>query len=194
MSTLLKAVGRPAIGQILFTIFLCTFAFAQLEATLSLLTREFGVSERNNFYVFAYIGFLLALSQGRLVRRLLPRIGEYKMAVIGVTLMILGFFGMALISDSGTVTQLYLVLPLCVVGYSAVNPSIQSLLSLRSADSDQGGILGLGQSMSAIARILGPLLGMYLLKYSYAHPYWSGGALMVVGLLLVMTLPKQRVV
>lgn len=191
VSTLVKAIGKPAIGQILFTIFLCTFAFAQLESTMSLLTKHYGLNEKHNFYVFAYIGLLLTLSQGMLVRRLLPLLGEYKMSVFGVVLMVLGFFGVALIGENGTITQLYFVLPLSVLGYSALSTSIQSLLSLRSSDSDQGGILGLGQSMSAIARILGPLLGMYLFERSVTQPYWSGGVLMVVGMLLVFTLPKK---
>lgn len=58
VSTLFKAIRRPAIGQILFTIFLCTFAFAQLESTMSLLTREYGANEKINFYVFAYLSLI----------------------------------------------------------------------------------------------------------------------------------------
>jgi MFS family permease len=85
---------------------------------------------------------------------------------------------------------LFAVLPVAVVGFSAVNPSLLGMLSLRTDESEQGGILGLGQSMSAMARILGPIVGIFLFNQpnGETYPYWEGAALMVLVLLLVLSL------
>ncbi len=183
-----QALSRPTIRLVLFAMFLTTFAFAQFESTLSLLTESLGLAPRDNFYVFAYIGLVLTISQGFLVRRLMPIVGEYRMCVAGCVLMTLG---LALIGFAGSQQSqglLYAVLPISVVGFSAVTPSLQAILSLRSAASAQGGILGIGQSMSALARILGPIAGMLLYARSVTYPYWAAAAIMGVGVLLVVPL------
>ncbi|MCA9039144.1 MAG: MFS transporter [Planctomycetaceae bacterium] len=192
--SLSTAMSRPAIGLILLTIFLATFAFAQLESTMALLTQHFGMSDEDNFLIFAYIGVLLLLSQGLLIRRLLPKVGEKRMALAGVLLMISGLIAIAAIADSGNLVLLYLLLPLSVVGFAALNPSIQALLSLRSTETDQGGVLGLGQSMSSIARILGPMVGIDLFFSQVSLPYWcSAGVILLAGVFVLLLKPARTV-
>ena len=60
----------------------------------------------------------------------------------------------------------------------------------RSSADQQGGILGLGQSMSALARILGPVLGLTLSDSSILRPYQVGAALMLASVLLTLLLRK----
>lgn len=188
ISSLRAAVARPAVGLILLTMFLTTVAFAQFESTLSLLTEYLGLADRDNYLVFAYIGFILSLSQGMLVRRLLPKWGEIAMSLIGVALMTGGLLLIGLSGHRESTGMLYGVLPLTVVGFSALNPSLQSLLSRRTPADQQGGILGLGQSMSALARILGPVLGLKLNDIDITWPYWTAAGIMAVGILLTLML------
>lgn len=182
------AVARPAIALVLLTMFLTTFAFAQFESTLSLLTRHLGLADKNNYYVFAYIGLILTISQGFLVRRLVPRLGEYVMSVIGTVLMAVGLLLIGLAGSQGSRPMLYAVLPVCVVGFSALTPSLQSMLSRRTPASDQGGVLGFGQSMAALARILGPMLGLTLNDLGVSYPYWAAAGIMGAGLILALSL------
>ncbi len=200
VSSFRHALTRPRIGLILFTIFLTTFAFAQFESTLSLLTQELGFAPRSNFYVFAYIGLILTLSQGILVRRLIPKLGEYRMGVAGIILMVVGLLLIGVAGNSGSYAFLYAVLPISVIGFSATTPSLQSLLSLNTPDSEQGGVLGVGQSISALARILGPLAGIVLFKGtlnglipgSINSPYYVGAGIMLLGLLLMSGLKNKN--
>lgn len=186
------ALARPFVGMILLSIFLTTFAFAQFESTLSLLTKSLDVGERGNFYVFAYIGFVLTLAQGGLVRRLMPRLGEFRMSLAGVTLMTIGLAAIGLVSlvqnTQAVFYLLFAILPIAVVGFSATTPSLQSLLSLNTHEDEQGGTLGVGQSISSLARILGPVVGLSLQKSDVALPYWFGAGLMAVSAFLVLTL------
>jgi MFS family permease len=191
LKALRAALTLPSIGLLLFTIFLTTFAFAQFESTLSLLTDHLGLADKYNYFVFAYIGFILSLSQGILVRRLVPKVGEFKMAVAGTLLMTAGLLLIGVAGHSGSRPMLYAVLPICVVGFSALTPSLQGLLSRRTAASQQGGILGVGQSMSALARILGPWIGMQLNEKQITLPYWVGAGIMAAGVLLTLLLRSE---
>ena len=182
------AVAQPTIALILLTIFISTFALAQFETTLSLLTKNLGMAPRNNFYVFAYIGLILTLAQGGLVRRLLPRVGEFRMALAGTVLMSAGLLLVGLAGEQNSSTMLYSVLPVCIIGFSAISPSLQSLLSRGSSASQQGGMLGLGQSLSALARILGPVIGIPLFKSDAFSSYVIAAGIMAVGALLTLGL------
>ncbi len=193
LSNVLGAMSRPAIGPILIATFFTTFAFAQFESTLALLTQTMGLADRNNFLLFAYVGLILAISQGVIVRRLVPRLGEFRMSLAGTALMALGLIGIAVASRVGSLAILCGVIPICVAGFSALTPSLQSLLSRHSLASEQGGILGVGQGVSAIARILGPVAGIILFGRSVMYPYWSAAAVMAFSIFLIIPLRRSPV-
>ncbi|MFG0333195.1 MAG: MFS transporter [Maioricimonas sp. JB049] len=194
ISQMQGALSRPTIRPLLLSMFLTTFAFAQFESTLSMLTQHFGIAQRNNFLLFAYIGLVLTLSQGFLVRRLLPRIGEPRMALAGVWLMVAGLALLGITAQVESTQMLYAVLPVSVVGFSALTPSLQSMLSLNTSVDEQGGVLGVGQSMSAMARILGPVAGLTLFSFGVAVPYWSAAGVMGLGAVLIAVLPAKQTV
>lgn len=186
----LKHIGAAfkdaVIGMVLVTIFVTTCAFAQFESTLSVLTEALGESPQDNFLIFAYVGFILTLSQGFIVRRLATKLSPKLLALGGTAVMIAGLILIGLAGKNGSVSQLFMVLPIAVIGFSAVTPSLQALLSLRAGTDQQGEVLGLGQSMSALARIAGPMIGFALFDDTHVEwPYWAGAAMMGIGLLLV---------
>lgn len=192
VSSLKQAVSRPVIGLILLTIFLTTIAFGQFETTLALLTKRLGLPDRKNYLVFAYIGFILAVSQGMIIRRLLPKLGELTMSRAGTLLMTLGLVLIGVSAYAQSRTMLYWVIPIAVIGFSAVTPSLQSLLSRHSAATQQGGILGLGQSISALSRILGPAMGVPLNGVDVSLPYWVGAAIMALSVVLTVGLRRPE--
>ncbi|MEZ6059662.1 MAG: MFS transporter [Planctomycetaceae bacterium] len=182
LGTMVRQLSSGSFAVILGAIFLTTFAFAQFESTLSLLTRDFGYGSRSNFLLFAYIGAILMLGQGLLVRRLLPRIGEHRMASIGVGLMTVGLLLIGLTGSTILPPRaLWFVLPVVTIGFSAVTPSLQSLLSRAASADEQGAVLGSGQSLSSLARILGPAIGVASREFASSTPYYLGGALMLLG-------------
>ena len=67
--------------------FVITFGFANLEATFSLfLERRFHYGRREASYMFTYIGVIMVIVQGGMVRRLAPRFGEQRLIIIGTLL------------------------------------------------------------------------------------------------------------
>jgi DHA1 family tetracycline resistance protein-like MFS transporter len=163
-----------------------TFAFANFEATLSLLTKaRFDYSPRENGWLFAYVGVCLVVAQGAVVRRAMPRVGELNFCVLGTGLLTAGLAGLAWSPSLG---PLLASLGVTVFGFAMVTPSLSSLLSLRSPPAIQGEVLGLNQSGLSLARILGPLAGNMLLVRADHLPSAVGAGLMAVCFLAALRL------
>lgn len=189
----LRHLSTPQLNSILLAVFITTFGFAQFESTLSLLTDRFGFNIRWNFLLYAYVGIVLTIGQGLLVRRLLPRLGERRMALIGVVLMTIGFSLIGIMGlDYLPGQSLWFILPVVVIGFSAVTPSLQSMLSQAASSDEQGSVLGTGQSLSSLARILGPLFGIKLLYQSASLPYFLGAVLILGGGILIRRMPGKQ--
>ena len=66
------------------------------------------------------------------------------------------------------------------------------MLSLGAGESDQGEILGIGQSISALARICGPIAGYAFLEFGLTTmPYISGAALMLLTATILAKIQKS---
>jgi predicted MFS family arabinose efflux permease len=80
------------------------------------------------------------------------------------------------------------------VGMGFNNPVLMSLVSRYSAAEDQGGVMGLMQSLSSLARIVGPLWGGFAFdRLGIGMPYISGAAVMgIAAALSVRALWRAR--
>ena len=201
LDELRKAVHMPSIAALLLTTFVCVFSFANFETTLSMVIKgaqaadggmspvsetPFAFTFRQVCLTYAYIGFVLALVQGGLVRRLSGRAPEVAMAGGGAVCQIIGFLAMVQAIRQGTTSLLFTSLTAVVIGFAFLSPSLSSLISRRSDPRQQGSILGLNQSVNALARIIGAGVSIPLLKRATVMPFLTATALMTVGLVLVL--------
>jgi hypothetical protein len=180
------ALATPSIPVILLTSFVSVVSFGAYETTLSLLLKSeaFGFSFPNVLLYFAFVGFTLSIAQGVLVRRMAGRVSEYRMASVGAVVTILGFVLLAVASRMERLPLLIAASTIEVIGFSLMTPSIQSLISRRSDPSTQGSILGVSQSVSALARVVGPVIAIPLFKQNATFPYWASVVMMSAGLVL----------
>jgi MFS family permease len=184
-----RALGTPSLPTLLLLAVLATAAFAMFESTLSLLTlRRLGMDTGQNGWLFGYVGLWLILAQGLLVRRLIPRVGEVALLKVGLLLLA---SGLALVSQVTSVGLLYAFVPVTVVGFAFVTPSLSSLVSLRTPASTQGEVLGIYQSGLSLARIVGPLAGNALQDVGLALPYLVGAGALALASLLAFTLRAE---
>lgn len=217
---LLLVVRTPALAILVLTFFLATVAFGGLESTLALvnvmlLNPEAAVVSREqveeaiitpdvmrkSLLVFAYVGLVLMLTQGLLYRRLVRRVGEIPFLRVGTALMCLGLTGAVVVLwrwqqvGSGTDVLLgaLLIMTVAVMGFACLTPSVQALISQRTDPSTQGEILGANQSASALARILGPVVGVSLFFATASHilPYLLGALLLIVVFVLSLRLRPE---
>ena len=193
------ALRAPSIAFILLAMFVCIFSFANFETTLSLLVKGSHHAPRVLFeftwgqvcLTYAFIGFMLALVQGGLVRRLAGRISEGILAATGAGIQVCGFGLTLLAIGQASVSVLFVALGTVVTGFAFMQPNLQSLLSRRSDPAQQGLILGVGQSVSSLARIFGAGIGIPLLRQGLSVPYLVATALMIAGTLLVIAAARS---
>jgi MFS family permease len=188
------ALTIPSIAMVLLALFVCIFSFATYETTLSMLLKggrnagdapfQFGFGQV--CLTYAYIGFVLALVQGGVVRRLAGRVSEARMSVAGALVEVIGYGLMIPAVSQASLTLVLVSAGLVVAGFSMMQPNLNSLLSRRSDPNKQGAIMGVGQSVSSLARILGAGLGIPLLKMHLNVPYFVSAGLMAVGLIVVI--------
>ena len=169
--------------------FISTFAFANMESTLVLLTfKEYHFTDFQNEMMFTYVGLLIVFVQGGMIHRLVKKYGEKKLITVGCSLIGLGLLLTPLTVD---VKILAVALALLSFGAGINTPSNQSMLSRLATGDRMGGVLGVGQSVSTLGRILGPLVGGAAFQYlGFAFPYYIGAIAMLVAVALSFQLPS----
>lgn len=188
-------LSHAKLGVPLLMFFTSSFAFALMEGTVSLLAKDlFQFGDRGLFLVFLVIGLLVFFAHGG-VRAVLKHVGELPVARFGMGMMLLGMLGTAVAASFSWVPLAYAMMPLCVLGFSALTPSTQAMVSKSAGAEEQGEVLGISQSGSALARILGPFLGNVLYDLpgfnSKALPYVLSAALLAVALWYTVKYQRQ---
>jgi DHA1 family tetracycline resistance protein-like MFS transporter len=177
-AALARALALPTVPLLLALQVVATIAFAGFESTLARYTRaRWGYDASENGFLFTYVGVCLLVSQGFLVRRILPRAGERNLVALGALALAAGLLAVA--AASGTAAALA-SLPLVVLGFSMITPSLASLLSLATPPAMHGEIFGVSQSGLSLARVVGPLLGNLLFQRDPGAPYLTGAAIMAL--------------
>ncbi len=80
---------------------------------------------------------------------------------------------------------------LLAIGMGMLNPSVTSLVSRVAGSDERGGIMGVAQSASSLARILGPALaGAVFTVWGRNAPFYVGALLMAVVVAMALRLPR----
>jgi multidrug resistance protein len=186
---LVRAVTTPRLLVLLVLFFIVTFGFANLEGTFPLyLDRQFHYTQRQIGLMFTYIGVLMIVVQGWLVRRLVPRFGERRLVIAGTLLMALGFY---LQYTAAEPILLYVAVAIVAVGNGLNTPSLSSLISRSASGDEQGGVLGVSQALGALARIAGPIVGTFTLAFGATMPYLTGAGAMLAACVFAAASVRQ---
>jgi len=192
LEALRHAVTRKHLPQLLLVSFLVVAAFSGFETTFALFAeRTFGFHASTIGYLFAFLGIILVIVQGLLVGPTVKYAGEHHIVPISLGVVAMGLL---MVPAASTVAVLMASLAVMSVGMGFNNPSLMSLISQCSAAEDQGGILGLTQSLSSLARIVGPMWGGFAFdNLGIAVPYVSSaGVIGVACLISVVSLWRAR--
>jgi len=185
-----SALGHPQIGLVLVVFFLATFAFSNFESTFALyLEGRMALATRQVTWVFVFVGVVAAVVQGGLVGQLAKRFGERHLALTGALLLVPGYLA---VLAAPTVGWLLLSLPLLALGAGLLNPSLSSLVSRLATADEQGGVLGVYQSVASLGRIAGPFYGVFVFReFGAPWPYaTAAGVAAVVALLSTILLRR----
>ncbi len=161
---LAAALTKPLIGTVFIILFIITLAFSAIPVIVPLLgIAFFGFGEVEMSYFFMYIGVIQIVLQGLLIGRMAKRWGEEKLIVLGSLLMMLGVLIMPLMSN---IVVFLSSLTMFSSGIGTLNTVLSSFISKKTASDEQGGMLGVAQSVGSIARIPGPLIGGFVAEFA----------------------------
>jgi MFS family permease len=187
----LRAINQPGVTRTHAIYLAYSTAFAAMEFTLVFLAAErLGYKPQQNAWMFVFIGLVIALTQGGLVRRLAPKLGERKLVRVGLLLLLPGFL---LVGLAHSTPVLYAGLLLLALGSALEMPCLSALVSLYAPAERQGLALGTFRSMGALSRAIGPLLGAGLYwAVSPTTPYVVGAVALLWPLWMSLSLPEPR--
>jgi MFS family permease len=166
--------GRAAMFAIVVaTYFFLIAGFSIMTTLFALFTeKRFGYDAQANGYMFGFVGIVSVIVQGGLIGRLIKMFGEVALARTG---MILTAVSLALLPTSHSLLVLLLVSAGLAAGSGFASPPLSGLASQMVESGWQGRALGILQSAGSIARLLGPLLGGWLLTFDLRKPVGQYG-------------------
>ena len=164
-------------------------AFSGMEFTLTFLAVErFQFSPAQNGGMFVFIGFVLILVQGGIVRRLAGPVGEKRLAVTGIACGIAAFLILAVALNLGL---FFGALALMAFSIGLVSPTLSALVSLYTKEEEQGAAIGVFRSAGSLARAIGPLLAAFAyFAYGSKSAYLFGAVIVILPFILALKLPK----
>ena len=164
-------------------------AFSGMEFTLTFLAVErFQFSPAQNGGMFVFIGFVLIIVQGGIVRRLAGPVGEKRLAVAGIACGIAAFLILAIALNLGL---FFGALALMAFSIGLVSPTLSALVSLYTKDEEQGAAIGVFRSAGSLARAIGPLLAAFAyFAYGSKSAYLFGAIIVILPFILALKLPK----
>lgn len=168
---------------------LVTLGFSNWIASFSInapiLDPSIGESELGIYFTF--IGTVLFFSQPLIVRPINERYSEKYLVTIGAFLGLLGF---VMLPFADTYGKMFFANTPLILGISFLNPSITSVISKTVPRNMQGETMGISQSLASLMRVIGPLLAGALLDVNMFFPYYVGGIIFILIVILLFLYVK----
>lgn len=194
---IVRTVGHPVVGMAVTLTFVATFAFSMLESTFALVAEhEWSMSAQTVGWLFGMIGVVGIIIQGGLIGRLSKRFGEgpllnagYTCTATGMAVLALTAPGRLWLADGwlGIVGGCLLI----AIGTSLANPALSTLVSRAASADEQGGTLGVNQSLAALARAAAPTSAGVFYTAWYTGGAFAAASILMAGA-LVLSVPAAR--
>jgi len=175
---LATAITKSSMSTVFVILFLTTLAFSAIPVVVPLLgIAFFGFTELETSYFFMYIGVVQIVLQGLLIGRLAKRLGEELLIVLGSISMMIGMLFMPLFPN---IVVFLAALTLMSSGIGTLNTVLPSFISKKTSSDEQGGMLGVAQSVGSVARVPGPLIGGFIAEFAGLNVALSLSAVIVL--------------
>jgi DHA1 family tetracycline resistance protein-like MFS transporter len=145
---------------------------------------KFGWNEEWVGYSLAFVGLMVAIVQGGLIRFIIPKLGQQRSVYIGIMLYAIGFFLFG-IASQGWMMFAFLV-PYCLGGIAG--PSLQGIMSAQVPPNEQGELQGALTSLMSLTSIIGPVMMTWIFHH-YSDKdsgVYFPGAVMIAGAVLTI--------
>jgi len=187
----LRVAKHPVVGLCVVLTFVTTFSFALMESTFTLFAEHVrALSAAEVGRMFGIAGLVMVVIQGGLIGRLVKRFGEHTLIPVGIGILAIG---LAILPYSPPPVAMTLACCVIAIGQGISSPRLHALVSKGTNPDEQGFVLGTNQSMSALARVVGPTAGGLLYSgLSPAAPLLASAGILLVSVGLAVPAMRQR--
>lgn len=193
MGSLVQLKKYPSVAGLIISLTLVYIAAHAVQSTWSFYNiGKFNWDEKMVGYSLAFVGFMIALVQGGLIRLVIPRIGQEKSLYTGLLLYSIGMLLFAFATEGWMMFAFCTVY--CLGGIAG--PALQGIISSHVPPNEQGELQGALTSLMSATSIVGPLLMTNLFSYFTrpTAPVYFPGAPFLMGavLFLISTILSYR--
>jgi DHA1 family tetracycline resistance protein-like MFS transporter len=185
LGSLLQLKKYPSVIGLAASLFLLYFAGQAVQSVWTFYTMEkFAWTEDLVGYSLGFVGVMIAVVQGGVIRVTLPKLGLKRSIWIG---LLLYSFGMMLfaVADRGWMMFVFLI-PYALGGIAG--PALQGIMSNQVPDNEQGELQGGLTSLMSLSAIFGPWFMTYVFYYftSPGAPIHLPGAPFIIASALLL--------
>jgi DHA1 family tetracycline resistance protein-like MFS transporter len=185
MGSLMHLRKYPAVSELVASLTLVNIAGHAVMSTWSYYGMEkFQWKESMVGYSLAFVGLMITIVQGALIRTIIPKLGQEKSLYVGLFLYSIG---MVLFALAGQGWMMFAFTVVYCMGAIA-GPALQGIISGHVPSNEQGELQGALTSLMSVTSIFGPLL-MTNLFYYFTHksaPVYFPGAPFMLGAILML--------
>ncbi|RAJ30251.1 TCR/Tet family MFS transporter [Pedobacter cryoconitis] len=188
VGSLLRVAKYPKLIGLLGALFLLYLAAHAVQSTWTYYTMEkFHWNEAWVGYSLGFVGIVVGVVQGGLIRIIIPKIGQEKAVFYGLFLYMVGFVLFAFATQGWMMFAF--MLPYGLAGI--YGPAMQGIISNNVEANAQGEIQGFTASLMSVAAIIGPFLMNNLFAY-FTNPkhtvYFPGAPFLMAAFLTLIGL------
>ena len=205
LDALRRVASLPNVSTILKISFINTAAFAMFEVVIGLMMERsylplddkgshehIAAAARLTAWFLVTVGIMAVIVQGGLIGRLNKKFGEIKLIHFGLVAMTISVAAMPVFAAQFTYPAMLILAALLAVGTGVFNPSQSALISKSAPQNEQGEVLGLNQSMSALGRVAGPVASGWLFERQMGFPFYVAAMMSAIALVLSLQLKPQE--
>ncbi len=136
--------------------------------------------------IFSILGVLDIFSQAMIMPRLLNILTDRKIVLLGICGELVGYFFIAWSVSVSSYVLFILGMLFFGIGDAVFGPAFNGLLSKSVHAGEQGRIQGSAQSIQALARVIGPIMGgQFYALIGHGMPAWMGIVCLSVALIIL---------
>lgn len=181
LSNIIKALSSSSLRNIIIPIFLFNAGFTFFTTFWGVvLVDQFGFQTIQIGDFYAYIGIMVVLAQGMVVRRLSGKISDYKVlrySIIGAGVCFIAYSCI----PAGYATWIYVIPPFMAIAIALTKAFSNALLTRIALPGTIGEVMGINSSANALAQVLPAILAGYLAGYYAILPVLLGGIVAISG-------------
>jgi DHA1 family tetracycline resistance protein-like MFS transporter len=186
IGSLVQLTSYKVIAGLVSSLICIYIAAHAVQSTWSFFTmEEFGWSEKEVGYSLGFVGLMIAVVQGGLIRIINPKLGPKRAVYLGLLLYTIGYVLFAFANQGWMIYAI--LIPYCLGGIAG--PSLQGIMSNAVPSNQQGELQGGLTSLMSLTTIFGPLLmtGLFAHYTSPNAPIYFPGAPFIMGAILSIT-------